>query len=510
MPRNRERSLCNMLPHRLSNGCENRHRTTGIALNLLDSQLMTGAAAVVARCLAAAAAAAMFHAAPLSAAPVVVLTLDGAVSPATADYVVRGIRQAAEKGAGLVVLKVDTPGGLDTSMRKIIKEILAAPLPVATFVAPGGARAASAGTFILYASHIAAMAPATNLGAATPVPVGIAPVGDPGKASDESKPEKEAGRDGRANGKTQDKAPSKSSTTQKQVNDAAAYIRSLAQLRGRNADWGERAVREAVSLSAAEARELKVIDIVAHDVPDLLKQLNGRKLTVQGVDRTLDTAGAETIMADPDWRSRLLAVITDPSIALILMMIGIYGLIFEFSNPGFVLPGVVGAICLLLALFAFQLLPINYAGLGLIVLGLAFIAAEAFLPSFGALGIGGVAALVIGSVILIEPGAGDFAVPLSFTLALALTSAAVVFLTVAMAARARKRPVVSGSAEMVGARGVVLNDLQSEGWARVHGETWRVVSRVPLMRGQKIRVTRIDGLTLGVEAETEQQNGGAS
>lgn len=452
----------------------------------------------------------MFHAVPLSAAPVVVLTLDGAVSPATADYVVRGIRQAAEKGAGLVVLKVDTPGGLDTSMRKIIREILAAPLPVATFVAPGGARAASAGTFILYASHIAAMAPATNLGAATPVPIGIAPGGDPGKAPDESKPEKEAGRDGKVNGKAQDKAPSRSSMTQKQVNDAAAYIRSLAQLRGRNADWGERAVREAVSLSAAEARELKVIDIVAHDVPDLLKQLNGRKLTVQGVDRTLDTAGAETIMADPDWRSRLLAVITDPSIALILMMIGIYGLIFEFSNPGFVLPGVVGAICLLLALFAFQLLPINYAGLALIILGLAFIAAEAFLPSFGALGIGGVAALVIGSVILIEPGAGDYSVPLSFTLTLALASAAVVFLTVAMAARARKRPVVSGNAEMVGARGVVLNDLQSEGWARVHGETWRVVSRVPLVRGQKIRVTRIDGLTLGVEAETEQQNGGAS
>lgn len=479
-------------------------------MNLLDSQVVTGAAAVVGRCLAAAAAAMMFHAGPLSAAPVVVLTLDGAVSPATADYVVRGIRQAAEKGAGLVVLRVDTPGGLDTSMRKIIREILAASLPVATFVAPGGARAASAGTFILYASHIAAMAPATNLGAATPVPIGIAPGGDPGKAPDESKPEKEESRDGKVNGKTRDKAPSKSGMTQKQVNDAAAYIRSLAQLRGRNADWGERAVREAVSLSAAEARELKVIDIVAHDVPDLLKQLNGRKLTVQGVDRTLDTAGAETIMIDPDWRSRLLAVITDPSIALILMMIGIYGLIFEFSNPGFVLPGVVGAICLLLALFAFQLLPINYAGLGLIVLGLAFIVAEAFLPSFGALGIGGVAALVIGSVILIEPGAGDFTVPLSFTLTLALASAAVVFFTVTMAARARKRPVVSGSAEMMGAQGLVLEDLQGEGWARVHGETWRVVSRVPLVRGQKIRVTGIDGLTLRVEAETEQHNGGVS
>ncbi|MEK6593508.1 MAG: nodulation protein NfeD [Pseudomonadota bacterium] len=452
----------------------------------------------------------MLCAGPLSAAPVVVLTLDGAVSPATADYVVRGIRQAAEKGAGLVVLRVDTPGGLDTSMRKIIKEILSAPLPVATFVAPGGARAASAGTYILYASHIAAMAPATNLGAAPPVPIGIAPGGDPGQAPDESKAEKDGKKDGKAKGKPQDKAPSKSAMTQKQVNDAAAYIRSLAQLRGRNADWGERAVREAVSLSAAEAHKLKVIDIVANDVPDLLRQLHGRKLTVQGVERTLETAGAETIAIDPDWRSRLLAVIAHPSVALILMMIGIYGLIFEFSSPGFVLPGVVGAICLLLALYAFQLLPINYAGLGLIVLGLAFIVAEAFLPSFGALGIGGIAALIIGSVILIEPGAGDFAVPLSFTLTLALASAAVVFLTVAMAARARRRPVVSGSAEMIGARGLVLDDLQSEGWARVHGETWRIVSRVPLVRGQKIRVTRIDGLTLIVEIETEQHNGGAS
>ncbi len=477
---------------------------------LFDARVMVFPAAGVRRWLVAAAAAAMLCAGPLSAAPVVVLTLDGAVSPATADYVVRGIRQAAEKGAGLVVLRVDTPGGLDTSMRKIIKEILSAPLPVATFVAPGGARAASAGTYILYASHIAAMAPATNLGAAPPVPIGIAPGGDPGQAPDESKAEKDGKKDGKAKGKPQDKAPSKSAMTQKQVNDAAAYIRSLAQLRGRNADWGERAVREAVSLSAAEAHKLKVIDIVANDVPDLLRQLHGRKLTVQGVERTLETAGAETIAIDPDWRSRLLAVIAHPSVALILMMIGIYGLIFEFSSPGFVLPGVVGAICLLLALYAFQLLPINYAGLGLIVLGLAFIVAEAFLPSFGALGIGGIAALIIGSVILIEPGAGDFAVPLSFTLTLALASAAVVFLTVAMAARARRRPVVSGSAEMIGARGLVLDDLQSEGWARVHGETWRIVSRVPLVRGQKIRVTRIDGLTLIVEIETEQHNGGAS
>ncbi len=292
---------------------------------------------------------------------------------------------------------------------------------------------------------------------------------------------------------------------QKQIHDAAAYIRSLAQLRGRNADWGERAVREAVSLSAAEARKLKVIDIVAEDVNDLLKQMDGKKITVQGVERTLKTEGAAVVAIEPDWRNRLLAVIADPSLALILMMIGIYGLIYEFLSPGFVLPGVVGAICLLLAMFAFQMLPINYAGLGLILLGLAFIIAEAFLPSFGALGIGGAIALVIGSVILFEPGAAGYAVPLSFTVTLALASAVIVFVIVAMAAKARKRAVVSGSEEMIGAPGVV--DMQTEGWARVHGENWRIVSRVPLARGQKIRVTGIEGLTLSVEPDLEQDVG---
>ncbi len=438
----------------------------------------------------------------VQAAPVVILTLEGAVSPATADYTVRGIRQAAEQGAELVILRIDTPGGLDTAMRKIIKEILASPVPVATFVAPGGARAASAGTYILYASHIAAMAPATNLGAATPVAIGVMPGSEPGKdAPREPKGDDANKKSGKQDGAAKPEASPKSTMTQKQIHDAAAYIRSLAQLRGRNAEWGERAVRESVSLSAAEAHKLKVTDIVARDVNDLLKQVHGRKITVQGVERTLNTEAAEVVAIEPDWRSRLLAVIADPSLALILMMIGIYGLIYEFMSPGFVLPGVVGAICLLLAMYAFQMLPINYAGLGLILLGLAFIVAEAFLPSFGALGIGGAVALVIGSVILIEPQAGGYAVPLAFSVTLGLASAAIVFAIVAMAAKARKRPVVSGSEEMIGAPGVV--DMQAEGWARVHGENWRIVSSVPLARGQKIRVTGMDGLTLSVEPDPE-------
>lgn len=432
--------------------------------------------------------------------PVVLLTLEGAVSPATADYAVRGIRQAADKGSPLVILRIDTPGGLDTSMRRIIKEILASPVPVAVFVAPGGARAASAGTFILYASHVAAMAPATNLGAATPVPIGVAPGGPPAQPSGSEK--EGAGKD--AKKKAQEDAAPKDSMSKKAVHDASAYIRSLAQLRGRNAEWGEKAVREAVSLSSEEAKKIKVIDLIARDVPDLLRQLHGRKVTVQGVERTFDTAKAETLALEPDWRSRLLAVIADPSIALILMMIGIYGLLFEFSNPGFVLPGVVGAICLLLALYAFQLLPINYTGLALILLGIAFIVGEAFLPSFGALGIGGVVALAFGAVILIDPeAAAGYTLPLPFVAALSVVSGTIVFLIVTMALKAQRRPVVSGREEMTGALGEVLEDFDSEGWAHVHGERWRVAAARPMRRGQKVKVIGVDGLTLRVEADNE-------
>src|SRR5256712_1810437 len=312
--------------------------------------------------------------------PVVLLTINGAIGPAIADYVHRGIEHAGKRGAQRVVLRMDTPGGLDTSMRAIIKDILASPLPVAAFVAPGGARAASAGTYILYASHIAAMAPATNLGAATPVAIG-APGG--GKGEDD-KPDAKGDKTGKSEG-----GGASSTMTRKQVNDAAAYIRGLAQMRGRNAEWAEKAVREAVSLSAGEALKSKVIDLVAADVPELLKRLDGRKLEVQGKERVLETSGVVATAFEPDWRTRFLSVVTDPSIAYMLILLGIYALVFEFSNPGLVFPGVVGAICVLIALYAFHMLPVNYAGLALILLGIAFGVAELYFPAYGSLGIGG-------------------------------------------------------------------------------------------------------------------------
>jgi membrane-bound serine protease (ClpP class) len=428
-------------------------------------------------------------AAPASAEMVRVLTVQGAISPASADYLVRGIDKAAEDKAHLVVIEMDTPGGLDTSMRDIIKSILASKVPVATYVSPKGARAASAGTYILYASHIAAMAPATNLGAATPVE--LAPSGGDKPAA----PDKPA-----TPGKPTEPAPG-DAKMRKAVHDAAAYIRGLAELRGRNVEWAERAVREAVSLPADEALAINVIDIVATDLEDLLQQVDGRVIEMNGQTVILDTRNATIEKIEPDWRSRLLAVIGDPGIAYILMLLGIYGLIYEFSNPGMLFPGVVGGICLLLALFALQVMPINYVGLALMILGIVLMISEAFIPSFGALGIGGLIAFIIGSVMLIDTDLPGYGVPWQLIVPVAVASGLFSFFVVGMAIKARARPVVTGSEEMIGARGEILEDMQHEGWARIHSEQWRVRSRVPLKRGDTVRVRARHDLVLDVEPE---------
>jgi len=427
----------------------------------------------------------------LAAPPLVmVVPLTGAIGPASVDFVSRALTRAADEHAELVVLTIDTPGGLDRSMRQIIKDILASPVPVASFVAPSGARAASAGTYILYASHVAAMAPGTNLGAATPVNLGApeaAPAGkDKDKAAKEAKDEESA-------------------MSRKQVHDAAAYIRSLAQLRGRNADWGERAVREAASLSADEAVKEKVVDLTASDVRDLLAKVDGREVTTAIGKHTLATRDATIVTIEPDWRTRFLSVVTDPSVALLLLMAGIYLLIFEFTTPGIALPGVLGAICILAGLFALQMLPVNYAGLGLVVLGLTFMVAEVFFPTYGSLGIGGVVAFAFGAVMLIDTDVPGFGIPPALIGALAVVSALFMLLVVSVAVKARKRPVVTGDEELIGSVGVALEDVESEGWARVHSEQWRVRSPVPLKRGQHVRITARNGLVLAVEPAGEEQ-----
>lgn len=389
------------------------------------------------------------------AADAVLLHIDGPIGPATADYVQHGLAAAEAQAAPVAILAMDTPGGLDSSMRKIIQSILASPVPVVTYVSPAGARAASAGTYILYASNFAAMAPTTNLGAATPVQI------SGGESTTPAKPE--------------------TAEERKVLNDALAYIAGLAARRGRNADWAQAAVRDAASLPAEQALKLGVIDIIAKDVPDLLRQLDGRKTSVQDHDVVLNTAGIGVSPYAPDWRVRFLGVLTDPTVAYILLLIGIYGLLFEGYNPGGVLPGVAGAIALLLALYAFQVLPVNFAGLALIVLGVLLFVIETFVPAYGTLSIGGIAAFVFGSLILMDSGVPGFALPPGLVGGLAAAGALLIAGTLWLAARAHRKPAASGAEELLQATGSVLEDFAADGRGRVrvHSETWSAESRTP-------------------------------
>lgn len=413
----------------------------------------------------------LFASTAWASAPVLVMPVDGAIGPATSDYIVRGIDKAEHEGFQLVVIELDTPGGLETSMRIIIRKILSSSVPVAVYVTPSGARAASAGTYILYASHIAAMAPGTNLGAATPVELAGMSAGDEMK--------------------------------HKMTNDAAAYIRSLAGLRKRNADWAEAAVRKAESIPADKALSLHVIDYVEPDLKSLLHDLDNKEIATTRGKVTLETKNSAIVEYDAGWRDRFIAVITDPNIAYILMVAGFYGLGFELANPGFGLPGVVGSICLLLALLAFQALSVNYAGLALILLAILLFSAEAVVPSYGSLGFGGIVSFILGSIFLMKAGSGlSIAKPLIYTAS--LISGLLVYMMARMAVAARRKKVVSGAEGMIGSPAEALEDFADMGSVRVHGEIWKARTNEPVKRGDMLIVSGMEGLTVNVQKERKE------
>lgn len=445
-----------------------------------------------------------------------VLEVDGPIGPATTDYLRRAFEDAAEAGdVGLVIVRLDTPGGLTAATRDIVRAIRSSPVPIATWVAPEGARAASAGTYILYASHVAAMAPATNVGAATPVSIGGAP-SPPGEAPEEEPGGDEGTEDGAGDGNGEDRpaegedqpaAPADADAKRaKAVNDAAAWIRSLAQETGRNADWAERAVREGVSATAEEAVELEVADFIAASISEVLGQAHGRSVEVRDAPRTLVTEGLAVEHRAPDWRSELLAVITNPTVAYLLLMIGIYGLLLEGYSPGSFVPGTVGAISLLLALYAFQVLPVNYAGLLLIALGIILIVSEAFVPSFGVLGIGGVVAMVVGSIILMDTDVPGFGLPLELIATVGLFCSVITLALVTLAVRAWRQPVISGAEGVRAAQGHALEPVDATaGTVHTQGERWQARSERPIPAGTRIRVISREGLVLQVEADPEQE-----
>lgn len=474
----------------------------------LSSRLLRAPAVLLSALLALAALPASAH-----AQNVVELQVEGGIGAATAEYVVSGIRHAEETGAELVIIRMDTPGGLVGAMRDIVTKILNSDVPVATYVSPVGARAASAGTFILLASHVAAMAPTTSVGAATPVSItgdDVAPLSPPEPAPQEPADDRDSGDTGAGDEGETTGEPSSTDAPQpdqtpptaigrKVLNDSVEYIRGLADRHGRNADWAERAVVEAVTLSAEEALDENVIDLIAEDRADLLAQIDGREVRVGSQTVTLATASATVEEFEPSWRIKLLSVIQQPEIILLLGLIGIYGLLFEGYNPGAIVPGVVGAICLLLALYAVQVLPINYAGLALILLGIGLMVAEAFAPSFGALGLGGIAAFVFGAIMMFDSDVPGFGISIAFVISLAIFAALFVIWVVGYLLKLRRRGAVYGEEALVGSTGAAMEDFTGDGKIWLDGEAWAARSSTPLAKDEAVRVTAVEGLTLVVE-----------
>ena len=429
------------------------------------------------------------------ASTVWVLPVKGAVGPALSDYLSREIEEAQQNRVDLVILKMDTPGGLDSSMRDIIHAITTSTVPIATWVGPSGSRAASAGTYILLASHVAAMAEATNLGAATPVAFGGAPQqppSDEGKDSTDSQPE--------STEKASDEAPAKTAMEKKVINDARAYIKGLARLHDRNAEWAEKAVSMAASLDATEALELNVIDFIANSPEDLVSTINGIEVKLNGKPFKLALDNPTWVERVPDWRAEMLAVITNPNVAYILMLIGIYGLLLEFYNPGIGLPGVLGGICLLLAMYALQMMPVNYVGLGLLLLGIALMIAEAFNPSFGILGLGGVVAFVLGSIFLMDSDIPGFQIALPLIFGIAIFSVGLIVITVGLLLKIRSKKATTGLENFPGKLAVVSDDfVDGTGRVQLDGALWQAKAEQKLKQGDHVTVVKIKGLTLTVK-----------
>jgi len=442
---------------------------------------------------------------------VVTMEIKGGIGVATADYVISGIEHAEEIGAELIIIDMDTPGGLMAPMRDIIQAILGSSVPIATYVTPEGARADSAGTYILLASHVAAMAPTTHLGAATPVSLtgddatpDIAPDELPGGPADKD-PDDEA----QEGPETEPQSQPGTSMERKVLNDAVAYIRGLAERHGRNADWAEKAVRDAATLTAKDALEENVIEYIAADHTELLELVDGLELQVNSDTVALATSSVVIEAFEPNWRIKILSAIANPEIVLLLGLIGLYGLMYEGWNPGAIVPGVVGIICLLLAAYALQVLPVNYAGLALIIVGLALMTAEAFAPSFGALGLGGIAAFVFGSIMMFDSGIPGFGISLSFVISLAILAALFIIWLVSFVLKLRRRGAVTGRGSIVGGKGTAMSDFTGDGKVWLEGEAWAAHSRVAVAKDQEVVVTNLVGLVLEVEPVSERGTGDA-